>query len=120
MRFDHYTVTLLVLRPDAPQLDEADADALQDAHMAHLSDMHDQGLLLAAGPLLGEPDRSFRGLSIWKATPDEVRRIITEHPDPAVVAGRFEVRVLPWMVPGGALGFAHTHFPRSMAEARPD
>ena len=32
MRFDHVTIALLVLRPDAPQLDEAAAAALQDAH----------------------------------------------------------------------------------------
>jgi len=120
MRFDHYTVTLLLLRADAPELDEAEADALQSRHLAHLADMHDQGLLLAAGPLLGEPDRLFRGLSLWNAPPDQVQRIITEHPDPAVVAGRFEVRVIPWMVPGGALAFSHTRFPRSVEEAQPD
>jgi hypothetical protein len=36
--------------------------------------------------------------------------------DPAVVAGWFDVTVIPWMVPGGALHFAPTLFPRSMAE----
>jgi uncharacterized protein len=36
--------------------------------------------------------------------------------DPGVVAGRFAVRVVPWMVPGGAVAFASTRFPRSMAE----
>jgi len=59
VEFDRYTVTLLILRPDAPQLAEAAADALQDAHMAHLSDLHDAGDLLAAGPLLGPADRPF-------------------------------------------------------------
>lgn len=120
MQFDHYTVTLLLLRPDAPQMDEASADELQSAHLAHLADMHERGLLLAAGPLLGAPDRRFRGLSIWKAAPDEVTRITAEHPDPSVVAGRFEQLVVPWMVPAGALAFSHTFFPRSVADARPD
>jgi hypothetical protein len=36
--------------------------------------------------------------------------------DPAVQAGRFEVIVMPWMVPAGAIGIAPAHFPRSMAE----
>jgi uncharacterized protein YciI len=117
MQFDHYTVTLLILRPDAPQLDDAAADELQSAHLAHLADMHDAGHLLAAGPLLGAEDRQFRGLSIWNLPPDRVQQIVIEHPDPAVVAGRFTVQVIPWMVPAGALTFAHTVFPRSVAEA---
>ncbi|CAN5230432.1 hypothetical protein BH18ACT12_BH18ACT12_19080 [soil metagenome] len=33
-------------------------------------------------------------------------------------AGWFELEVLPWIVPGGAIGFSATQFPRSAAEAR--
>jgi len=33
-----------------------------------------------------------------------------------VRAGRFDVSVAPWMVPGGAMSFASTKFPRSMAD----
>ena len=68
MEFDHLTVTLLVLRPDAPKLDEEAAAALQDAHMAHLADLHESGQLLAAGPLA---DEKFRGLSILRVDVDE-------------------------------------------------
>ena len=118
MEFDHYTITLLLLRPDAPQLSEDALDALQDQHMAHLADMHDAGFLLAAGPLTGQDDRRYRGLSIWRAQPDRVRELLELHPDPAVAAGRFSVVVLPWMVPGGAVSFMPTRFPRSMADAR--
>ena len=117
MQFDRYTITLLVLRPDAPLLADDALNALQDEHMAHLADLHDAGHLLAAGPLLGGPDRSFRGLSIWRAEPDQVREFIDEHPDPAVAAGRFRVEVLPWMVPSGAMQFSRIRLPRSMAEA---
>src|SRR4030081_2873265 len=56
MQFDRFTVALLMLRPDAPELDDAAATELQDAHMAHLADLHDAGYLVAAGPLLGPPD----------------------------------------------------------------
>jgi uncharacterized protein YciI len=118
MQFDHYTVTLLLLRPDAPVMEDAAADELQSQHLAHLADLHDQGVLLAAGPLLGPPDREFRGCSIWSVEPERVLEIVTEHPDPSVVAGRFTQLVLPWMVPAGALAFKHTKFPRSVAEAR--
>jgi uncharacterized protein len=120
VRFDHFTITLLELRPDAPQLDDAAADELQNAHMAHLADLHDQGLLIAAGPLLGAPERTLRGLSIWTVPPEEAERRLAEHPDPAVTAGRFSVRVIPWMVPAGALRAGEGSFPRSVAEAMPD
>ena len=120
MKFDRYTVTLLLLRPDAPALGDSAADALQSAHLSHLADMHDAGLLLAAGPLPGADDRSFRGLSIWRADPKRVEEIISAHPDPAVSAGRFSVQVLPWMVPKGAMTFSRTRFPRSVEEARED
>jgi uncharacterized protein len=112
MEFDHLTVTLLVLRADAPKLDEETAAALQDAHMAHLADLHESGHLLAAGPL---SDEKFRGLSILRTNVDEARRL--RESDPAVQAGRYSVEVMPWAVPAGAMIFGPTRFPRSVAEA---
>jgi len=116
VQFDHYTIALLILRSDAPELDDEELDRLQDDHMGHLADLHDAGHLLAAGPLPGAPDRTFRGLSIWRGRVDEVRGFIETHPDPAVAAGRFRVELMPWIVPAGAIQFAATRFPRSMAE----
>ena len=112
MEFDQLTITLLVLRPDAPQLDEEAAAALQDAHMAHLADLHESGHLLAAGPL---SDEKFRGLSILRVDVDQAQRL--RESDPAVQAGRYSVRVMTWTVPAGALSFAPARFPRSVAEA---
>jgi uncharacterized protein len=45
MQFDRFTVALLLLRPDGPELDEDAASALQDAHLAHLADLHEAGHL---------------------------------------------------------------------------
>ena len=115
MEFDHLTITLLVLRPDAPELDEEAAAALQDAHMAHLADLHEQGHLLAAGPL---SDEKFRGLSILRVDVDEARRL--REGEPAVQAGRYSVKAMPWTVPAGAMSFTPTRFPRSLAEASSD
>jgi hypothetical protein len=112
MEFDHLTVALLVLRPDAPQLDEEAAAALQDAHLSHLADLHDAGHLVAAGPL---SDERFRGLSILRVDVEQARAL--KESDPAVQAGRFSVEVMPWMVPAGAMSFTRTRFPRSVAEA---
>lgn len=114
MDFDQFTVTLLVLREDAPNLTPDEEDALQDAHMAHLADLHAAGQLLAAGPLL---DRTspFRGLSILNVGTEEA--LALKQADPAVKAGKYRIVALPWMVPGGAMTFSPTRFPRSMAEA---
>src|SRR5438270_1892404 len=114
MEFDQFTIALLILRPDAPELDESGAAALQDAHMAHLAELHEQGHLLAAGPLLA--DDMYRGLSILNVPPEEARRL--KDADPAVRAGRYSVKVLPWMVPAGAMTFSPMRFPHSIAEAR--
>ena len=64
MDFDRYTIALLLLRADAPRLTEEEEAELQDAHMAHLADLHDAGYLLASGPVLGADDRELRGFSI--------------------------------------------------------
>ena len=120
MQFDHFTITLLVLRPDAPEMDDATAGALQSEHLAHLADLHDQGILLAAGPLGGPADREYRGLSIWHGEPEDVLRIVSENPDPSVAAGRLMQLVIPWKVPSGALAFSQARFPRSIDEAVED
>jgi uncharacterized protein len=115
MRFDRLTVSLLVLRPDAPDLDATQAAALQDAHMSHLADLHKAGVLVAAGPLLGDADPSLRGLSLLTVEPEEARRL--KQQDPAVRAGLYEIHVFRWIVPSGAISFAPATFPRSMSQA---
>jgi uncharacterized protein YciI len=111
VEFDTFTVSLLVLRDDAPEWDDETASAMQDAHLHHLATLHEQGHLMAAGPLGHE---RFRGLSILRVPPDEARAL--KEADPAVQAGRFDVVVVPWQVPAGALHFAPAKFPHSVAE----
>jgi uncharacterized protein YciI len=116
MNFDRYTVVLLVTPEQPPELTEEEADRLQDAHMAHLAHLHDEGVLLAAGPV-GDPregGRRYRGLSILRCDVDEALRLKRE--DPAVQAGVFELVALPWMLPAGAIHFTPTTFPRSRGD----
>jgi uncharacterized protein len=114
MEFDRFTIGLLILRADAPKLSEEEENVLQDAHMVYTAKLHDEGHLLAAGPILGAPDRELRGLSIYKGSPDEVKALADL--DPGVLAGRYAHQFFPWIVPRGAVSFAHTRLPRSMAE----
>jgi uncharacterized protein YciI len=111
MEFDTFTVSLLVLRDDAPEWDDETASAMQDAHLDHLATLHEQGHLVAAGPLGHD---TFRGLSILTVPPDEARAL--KEADPAVRAGRFDVVVVPWQVPAGAVHFSPTRFPHSIAD----
>jgi len=115
MKFDNFTIALLILRPDAPRLDEKQANALQDAHLGYLASLHEDGFLLAAGPLLGPGGREFRGLCIFKVGTEETKELTSR--DPAVRAGRFSVKIMPWMVPGGAISFEQTRFPHSITQA---
>lgn len=116
MNFDHFSIVLLVLRQDAPDLGDAEAAALQDAHLDHLARLHEAGSLLAAGPLAGGDDNPFRGLTILKAGVEEATALAEA--DPAVAAGRFSVTVMPWMVPAGAMAFQPARFLHSAAEVR--
>jgi len=115
MEFDRYTISLLLLRPDAPRLSEEEEAALQDAHMAHLADLHDAGYLLAAGPVLGPPDRELRGFSILNVDPE--RALELKNQDPGVRAGKYRVEAYPWVLPAGLVHFTPGRLPRSMADA---
>ena len=76
MDFDRYTIVLLVTPENPPVLSEEEADRLQNAHLSHLADLHESGVLLAAGPV-GDPSgrRRYRGLSIMRCEPDEALRL---------------------------------------------
>ena len=111
VRFDLFTIALLTLRGDAPQLDEDRAAALQDDHMTFDATLHEAGHLLAAGPL---QDARYRGLGIWNVDLERVRDL-RQH-DPAVRAGRLASEAARWMVPDGTIAFAPTRLPRTVAE----
>jgi uncharacterized protein YciI len=115
MDVDRLTLALLVLREDAPQLSEDDENALQDKHMAHLSALHEAGELLAAGPVLGDPDRRVRGFSIYRCDVARARELTAA--DPAARAGRYRTELHEWIAPAGLLTFTPGRLPASMAEA---
>ncbi len=112
MEFDTYTIVLLVTPENPPDFTEEERDRLQDAHLAHLSKLHEQGVLLVGGPV-GDPSgkRYYRGLSVFNVDPEEALRLKGE--DPAIQAGVFEMIAMPWTFPAGAVHFTATDFPRS-------
>ncbi len=115
MEFDSYTVLLLLRREDAPTLGEAALNELQNAHLAYLARLHEEGPLLAAGPALGADDRRVRGVCLF-GVPLE-KALALEAEDPAVRAGRFRLEAFPWVVPQGTMEFPSSRFPTSQIEA---
>jgi uncharacterized protein len=76
-----------------------EAKKLQAAHLAHMTDQHAQGALLAAGPL-GDGAGDRRGIVVYRVKTMEDARTRAEA-DPAVKAGRLVVELHPWTVPKG-------------------
>jgi uncharacterized protein YciI len=114
VQFDRHTLVLLVRRPDAPELTDEEADALQDRHLAYRADLRDRGLLVAGGPLVDSDDERLRGVSIWACDAETARRLSGD--DPAVRAGRLAVEVMTWLVPAGNIRFEAVTAPRSRVE----
>ncbi|MEI6867534.1 MAG: YciI family protein [Actinomycetes bacterium] len=114
MEFDQFSLCFLVAKPNPPEMSPAVAGELQNAHMSHLADLHESGDLLAAGPT-GNP--AYRGVCLFRTEVEQTKELISA--DPAVQAGWFEITVIPWLVPSGAMSFSTTSFPRSMAEVKP-
>jgi len=114
MRFDELVLVRLV-RPDgwAP-LPADDAVAVQDAHLAAVADLHDRGLLLAAGPADGADER-VRGFAVMVCGLEEAQELWAQ--DPAVLAGRFVAECTRWLVPAGTVVAGPGSLPRSAAEA---
>ena len=118
MQFDQFALVLLVTGPKDGAIDEQRRNEIQDAHLNHLATLHEAGKLIGAGPLVGGAETGYRGASILNVGPDEARVLCEQ--DPAVQAGVFEVKILPWLVPAGAVLYSRTTFPHSSAEARGD
>jgi uncharacterized protein YciI len=114
MKFDRWTVVFLIRRHEAPELDEATADALQDDHLAYLEGLHADGRLLAAGPVEGPAGTTLAGICIFGGEVAEARSLLEA--DPAVRAGRYRIEVISWSVPGGTIAFLPSRFPRSMTD----
>ena len=115
MKFDHHTIVLLIRPADAPELSQEALDAIQDQHLAHQAELHDRGLVIAAGPFAGQDDERLRGVAVLSVDAAEARRLYSD--DPAVKAGRLLIEVMTWLVPAGNVQFSDVVFPRSLAEA---
>jgi uncharacterized protein len=111
---DSFTVVFLLNGPGGPPQTEAERAATQDAHLSHLADLHEEGVLIAAGPL-PDADWGTRGIAVLACDPERAAALFAD--DPAVLAGWFVVKTVPWLAPRGAVALTDAPFPRSAAEA---
>ena len=102
MRLDAYTIVFLRRPADAPQLGEERLAELQRGHLDFNARMREAGHALVNGPFDEQPDKSWRGMSIFRTSLDETRRLMKD--DPLVVAGRLTFDLFTWLMPEGALG----------------
>lgn len=102
MKLDAYTVVFLRRPSDAPALSEDELASLQVRHAAFNLEMRDRGHALFAGPFIEQPDPLLRGMTVYRTSLEETRRLA--HEDPLVKAGRLELDIFTWLVPAGMLG----------------
>jgi uncharacterized protein YciI len=101
--FDVYTLVLLRRPADAPEMSDAELDALQVRHLAYRAELRRMGTLVVNGPLAQQSDVTLRGLSIFACGLDEAARL--SDADPSVQAGRLAYDLMEWWVGADSLAF---------------
>ena len=102
MRLDAYTVVFLRRPPDSPQFTQEQLDEIQRGHLAFNTRMREEGHALTNGPFVDQPDVSWRGLSVFRTSIEETRRLMED--DPAIQTRRMVADVFTWLMPEGLLG----------------
>ncbi len=93
-----YYFVELISNPDRPELPKAQVDSIQAAHMANITQMAKDGVLMLAGPF-----EKGGGIFILKvATQEEAEKLAAR--DPAVSAGRLLTEIKPWYTTKGSFG----------------
>lgn len=95
--FQNYLLGFLT-RADATGPPDVAAGDLQKAHLANLTRMWEEGLLLASGPIVGDGD--LRGVLIFRGD-DRAAVLGRVADDPLIKAGRLRLTLTPWMGPEG-------------------
>ena len=93
--FDSLYLVLLKTGPKADSFEPARLEELQKQHLAHLTKLTEQGVILVAGPFDEQDDETMRGMCLFRAdSKDEARKLAEA--DPAVEAGRLAVEIQRW------------------------
>jgi uncharacterized protein YciI len=102
MKLESFELVILRRPPDARAYDDDTLGRIQREHLAFHASLRDQGIVVTNGPVVDQPDESFRGITIYRTGSVEEARRIAEQ-DPAVVAGRLAVEAMTWWCPPGTM-----------------
>ena len=116
--FDVYTLVLLRRPADAPEMSDAELDALQARHLAYRAQLRREGVIVANGPFAEQSDVALRGLSIFACDIEEAKRL--SDGDPSVQAGRLAYDVMEWWVAADSLAFPDADGSVGERRAMPD
>ena len=100
-----YVMAFLKKGPNR-DLDSAEADRLQRAHLDNIGRMAEDGKLVLAGPFFGEGD--LRGIYIFDVASIEEAQKLTET-DPAIQAGSLVMELKQWYGSAALLEVGEIH-----------
>jgi uncharacterized protein YciI len=93
---------VFLLKGDNRGQDSATAAQLQQGHMANITRLHNEGVIVMAGPM--GYDKDLRGIFIVDAK-DSATAAAHVKTDPAIIAGRMKFEIHPWWTAKGTYQF---------------
>jgi uncharacterized protein YciI len=93
---------VFLLKGNNRNQDKATAAKLQEGHMANITRLHNEGVLIMAGPM--GYDKDLQGIFILDAK-DSATAAGYVATDPAIIAGRMRFEVHPWWTAKGTYQF---------------
>ncbi len=100
-----YVIAFLKTGP-TPEKDSLKAAQLQEAHMANIGRLAEEGTLALAGPFLGDP--SLRGLYVFDVKTVEEAQALTAS-DPMIQSGHLVMELYPWYGSAAVMGINEVH-----------
>lgn len=78
---------------DQRQQDSLSTSSIQQAHLAYLQTLEQQGKTVLTGPL-SDPTGQLRGIVVFRTSAEEAIALISA--DPSVKSGRLVFEIIPW------------------------
>ncbi len=95
-----YFMAFLKKGPNRDQSPE-ETQQIQKGHLAYMNELAQSGQLNIAGPFGGSGDGEMQGVVIYNVpTLEKATQLVSN--DPAVIAGRLIIEVLPWWAAKGS------------------
>lgn len=93
---------VMLFKGQSRNQDSISSEKIQQAHLANIRRLHEEGFLVMAGPM--GYDRDLRGIFILDAK-DSLAAASLVNTDPAIRAGRLRFELHPWWTQTGTYQF---------------